>query len=353
MPDNNPEAGATFMQRFLLLLISSISIATSSLLFTQEKPSPPDPAVQQQYEAGRQALSAGKDKEAIDAFKRANKLARNPCVECYLGLAVAYTHLGDLGNALDSCDRAGAAASDNSNKATAHVLKGKALLTIGKPDAKGLSQAEQEFRTAIELEGENPALHLDLAIALLRQSKDDQAREELQRCIALNPGPAIAQRAQTLLADPRRGREEFAPAFQVTTLQGEELALNQMTGKIVVLDFWATWCPPCRESVGELKELSRKYSSDKVVLMSISADENDAAWREFVAKKKMEWPQYRDADGNLRRSFGIHSFPTYMVIDGDGIIKQRIVGMNPRETVVHRLKATLAAMPQLEGGQGK
>lgn len=341
------------MHRFLLLLVCSVSIATSSLLFAQEKPSALDPAVQQQYQSGSQALSAGKDKEAIDAFKRANKLARNPCAECFLGLAIAYTRLGELKNALDSCDRASAAAADNSNKAAAHALSGKALLTIGKPDDKRLGQAEQEFRTAIVLEGKDPVLHLDLAIALLRQSKDDQAREELEKCIALNPGPAIDEQAKMLLANPRRAREEFAPDFQVTTLQGEELVLKQMTGKIVVLDFWATWCPTCRESVGELKELSRKYRSDKVVLISISADENEAAWRDFVAKKKMEWPQYRDADNKLTKSFGIHAFPTYMVIDGDGVIKQRIVGMNPQESVVYRLKATLAAMPQLEGTQGK
>ena len=341
------------MHRFLLLLVCSVSIATSSLLFAQEKPSPLDPAVQQQLQAGRQALSAGRDKEAIDAFKRANKLARNPCAECFLGLAAAYTRLGDLKNALDSGDRASAATADNPIKAAAHAFNGKALMTIGKPDDKRLGQAEQEFRTAIELEGKDPVLHLDLAIALLRQSKDDQASKELERCIALNPGPAIAEQAKMLLADPRRAREEFAPDFQVTTVQGQELTLKQMAGKIVVLDFWATWCPPCRESVSELKELTRKYQSDKVVLISISADENDDAWRDFVAKKKMEWPQYRDADGKLRNSFGIHAFPTYMVINGDGIIKQRIVGMNPQESVVHRLKTTLASMPQLEGARGK
>jgi hypothetical protein len=55
----------------------------------------------------------------------------------------------------------------------------------------------------------------------------------------------------------------------------------------------------------------------------------------------------------VRRAFQVESFPTYLVIDGDGIIKQRIVGLNPQETVVHRLKATLAGMPQLEGAAGK
>jgi thiol:disulfide interchange protein len=85
------------------------------------------------------------------------------------------------------------------------------------------------------------------------------------------------------------------------------------------------------------------------VLISVSADKDEKAWREFVASKKMDWPQYRDTNESVLRTFAVHSFPTYLVIDGDGIIKQRITGMDPQETVVHRLKATLQAMPQLEG----
>ena len=115
------------------------------------------------------------------------------------------------------------------------------------------------------------------------------------------------------------------------------------------MDFWATWCPSCRESVPELKDLTRKYPSDRLVLISISADEDENSWKEFIAKKKMDWPQYHDSDRTIMRAFGVHSFPTYLVMDGEGIIRQRIVGLNPRETVVHRLKETLRSMPQLEG----
>jgi peroxiredoxin len=105
--------------------------------------------------------------------------------------------------------------------------------------------------------------------------------------------------------------------------------------------------------VGELKDLTRKYPADKVVLISISVDSDDAAWRKFVADKKMAWLQYRDTDGKMQRSYGVHSFPTYMVIDRDGVVRQRLSGLNPQETVVHRLKETLATMPQLEGATGK
>jgi thiol-disulfide isomerase/thioredoxin len=312
-----------------------------------------NPAVRQKYDLGRAALDAGKNKDALEAFKQAASLANGNCAECYLGMAVVYIRAQMLPEVLANCDKALGYAADNSLKATALVLKGKALMSISPVDDKRIPQAEQAFRDAITLVGKDPVAHFDLALALLRQNKDDQAKVELQQCLGLHPPSQIADEAQKLLDHPQRARQDIAPEFKLATLQGQEVSLQDLQGKIVVLDFWATWCPPCRESVGELKDLTKKYPVDKVVLISISVDENDAAWRKFVADKKMMWLQYRDADGKMQNSYGVHSFPTYMVIDGEGVMRQRLSGLNPQQTVVHRLKETLAAMPQLEGGGGK
>jgi thiol-disulfide isomerase/thioredoxin len=130
----------------------------------------------------------------------------------------------------------------------------------------------------------------------------------------------------------------------VRTLDGQDISLSQFAGKIVVMDFWATWCPPCRESVPELQALTRKYSRDKLVLISFSADNEEQPWRDFIAKKNMDWPQYWDRDGRIRREFSVNAFPTYLVIDPDGFIHQRIVGLNPQQSVVARLKDAVHAM---------
>ena len=167
---------------------------------------------------------------------------------------------------------------------------------------------------------------------------------------ATSDNPQFAEAMAKLEADDAKRQ---SADFTLSDLQGKAWHLQELRGKVVLVNFWATWCPPCRESVGELKALTKKYPADKVVLISISVDENDAAWRKFVTDKKMVWLQYRDADGKMQRAYGVHSFPTYMVIDGDGALRQRLSGLNPQETVVYRLKETLAAMPQLEGGAGK
>ncbi len=150
--------------------------------------------------------------------------------------------------------------------------------------------------------------------------------------------------ARKLLANPRRAGDELAPNFQVQTLQGESVSLSDLNGKLVVLDFWATWCPPCVASVPELKELTKKYPSDQLVLISMSADTNGEQWRDFIAKRGMDWRQYWDRDGRVRKAFGVDAFPTYLVIDQQGFIRERIVGLNPQETVVSRLRDALRVM---------
>jgi peroxiredoxin len=312
-----------------------------------------DPAFKTQFEQGQQALKVGKYKDAIDALKKANKLQHNSCGECYLLLAVAYYKAGELSQCEESCDKAVAVASDDEVRGRAHTMKGNAVFSTAGTDKKRMKAAESEYRAAVQVDPKAAVCHLNLARALLRESNDGEAKQELEACLALHPDEQLAREARMMLSDPRRGREDFAPEFEISTLQGQQVSLRQLAGRVVVMDFWATWCPPCRESVPELKELTRKYPTEKLVLISVSADEDEKAWREFVANKKMDWTQYRDADHRVLDAFSVHSFPTYLVIDGEGIIKQRITGLNPQESVVHRLKATLGQMSQLEGERHK
>jgi thiol-disulfide isomerase/thioredoxin len=237
-------------------------------------------------------------------------------------------------------------ATSDDDRATARNLKGEALFYIGEPDAKSVQKAETEFREAVRLAPSVAVFHMNLARSLMKQSKDDEAVQELKQCLVLNPSPPMVDLANKYLANPRRGHGELAPDFDVTTMQRDEVASQGLAGRTVVLDFWATWCPPCRASVPELKELTKRYPG-RLVLISISADDDDKSWREFVAKHDMSWHQYRDSSHRMIDSFGVRAFPTYLVIDRDGLIQQRIVGMNPQESIVHRLKAYLATVPEL------
>ena len=312
-----------------------------------------DPDFQRQIHTGREALGSGRYAEALNTFKELNKRQNDSCAPCYINMALAYLRMGKFEDAMKSCDRAVSVAGNEQLKAAAHSMKGTVLLSLAQPNIKNLKDAEAEYRAATELDKTEPIFHLNLATALLRESNDSAAKAELSQCLSLHPTESVAEKANQLIANPALGRANLAPDFRLTTLQGRDISLKDLHGDVVVLDFWATWCPPCRDSVSELKELTRKYANAKIVVISISGDEDEKAWRDFVTKKKMDWPQYRDSKGALMQAFAVRAFPTYLVIDGDGVIKERITGANPQESIVHRLRATLQAIPQLETAAAK
>jgi len=331
------------MYRTALVIIMGISLTPAS---NSQVGSSVTSAFTEQFEAGKHALEQGDYKGAAGALKKAIKL-QSECYACYTGLAQASAKLGDRRGAIESSDRAIDVAKSDNSRAYAHNLKGN-ILFLDPDNSNQIGFAETEFARAVQLDRTVAIYHLNLATAMIRQSKDEAAKPELDACLAASPTADIAALAKKLLADPRRGREAFAPDFNVKGINGEQVSLQQFAGKVLVMDFWATWCPPCRDSVGELKTLTRKYPANKLVLVSVSADDNDGAWREFVGKKRMDWVQYRDSDHQLLKAFAIHSFPTYLVVDGDGIIRTRITGLNPKESVVYRLRSTLEQMPQLK-----
>lgn len=298
----------------------------------------------EQFQAAKAAMSEGKYPKAIAIFKKILKQHKD-CSSCWIGMGYSYFVAGSLHEADECANKALLLAALDSDKAVAHNLKGEISVGRGN-DPKTLAESEAQFREAVRLAPDDANFHLNLARCLLRQSKDDKAMVELNECLQQHPSPAAAHLAKRFLADPRRGREDIAPDFDITTLQGDHISLSQLAGKMVVLDFWATWCPPCRDSVPELKELTRKYQ-DGLVVISISGDDDEGHWREFVSKHEMTWHQFRDSNHFMLRTFGVHAFPTYLVLDGEGVIRQRTVGRNPQETIVHHLKQFLAGVPQL------
>jgi peroxiredoxin len=185
---------------------------------------------------------------------------------------------------------------------------------------------------------------LKLGVTLIRETREDDGLAEIRKYLeASGPKDDVAY-AKKILANPRVARDAMAPEFSVPTADGGQFSLTANAGRIVVIDFWATWCPPCRESVPEIKELLRKYPADKLVVLSASADKDEKTWRSFISKKEMTWPQFFDKDGRLAEMFGVDGYPTYVVIDRDRFIRKRLVGMNPQETIAHKLRDELKSV---------
>ncbi len=119
-----------------------------------------------------------------------------------------------------------------------------------------------------------------------------------------------------------------APDFTVKTLDGRELTLSQLRGKTVLIDFWATWCAPCRESIPHLVHLYKTYDRERLELIGMSLDRGDTKVVENFAKS-MDIPYpIAIAPEELAKGFRVTKIPTTIVIDGEGKIQQRIVGFS-------------------------
>ena len=303
----------------------------------------PASAAQTEIQEARAAYAAKRYEDALKAYRRANKIEKEKCFVCWSGIAQSQRRLQDWDAALKSTERCLETASEDGERAAAHIIRGDVYSAMPGSE-KNRKAAEAEYREAVQLAPKAAVCHFRLAVALFRLSQDQEGLAETQRCLDLDPDGPFATEARQYLAKPDRARYDFAPDFHIVTLRGENIQLEGLSGKVVVLDFWATWCGPCRESIGELKDLVKKYPPDQMVLISISADTDERKWREFVSEKKMEWRQYWDEKGEIRQLFHVHAFPTYLVIDREGAIRERLEGLDPRDSVVHRLKEALPAI---------
>lgn len=114
--------------------------------------------------------------------------------------------------------------------------------------------------------------------------------------------------------------EETAPGFFLITLDGEYVSLEDLKGKVVLLDFWATWCGPCRESVPHLRHLNRKMKDAPFVIVGLSVDHDQEELLAFVEAEELNWPQYWDKRRELAQLYGVNGYPTYILIDHQGSI---------------------------------
>jgi len=134
---------------------------------------------------------------------------------------------------------------------------------------------------------------------------------------------------------------EGAPAFQLNDLEGKSLSLGEARGKIVLLNFWATWCGPCRAEIADLVDLQKRYA-DKLEIIALATDEDDADdVRRFVLKSGINYRVAMISDEVRRDYGGIAALPTSFVIDTQGRVVQKHVGLNDPTIYELEVKAML------------
>jgi thiol-disulfide isomerase/thioredoxin len=118
-------------------------------------------------------------------------------------------------------------------------------------------------------------------------------------------------------------------------------SLEDFKGKVVLLDFWASWCGPCRDALPKVRQLQSVYSGGDFVVVSISEDEDQTSWKSFVASHGMTWAQRFDGDNSFLKSYQVRALPTYVLLGKDGQEVQRYEGEDPGASIVQRIEPDL------------
>jgi cytochrome c biogenesis protein CcmG/thiol:disulfide interchange protein DsbE len=138
---------------------------------------------------------------------------------------------------------------------------------------------------------------------------------------------------------------DSAPSFSITTDAGRTITRSDFGGKLLVLNFWATWCPPCLQELPSLDQFQKTFANSGVVVLGVSVDQSEHAYRQFLSRARVAFQTARDPEGKISADYGTFKYPETYIIDSQGRVVEKIVGatnwMDP--AMVNRVRSLLAS----------
>jgi cytochrome c biogenesis protein CcmG/thiol:disulfide interchange protein DsbE len=122
------------------------------------------------------------------------------------------------------------------------------------------------------------------------------------------------------------GVGDTAPDFTITADNGRPISPANFGGRLLVVNFWATWCPPCVEETPSLDQFSRALSGSGVVVLGISVDKDEKAYRAFVNRTRVSFLTARDPENKINADFGTFKYPETYIINEKGSVVRKFIG---------------------------
>lgn len=146
----------------------------------------------------------------------------------------------------------------------------------------------------------------------------------------------------SLAIEPFPAPGEAAPDFELHDLQGPSVGLSDLRGKVVLLNFWATWCGPCRKELPHLEHLQQTHSDSGLVVLGVSDEKPDHA-RQFLAERGITYRALHDEGSLVFRRYGVTAVPTTLVVGRDGVISARIEGYMNKSALARAVRPHIAS----------
>jgi len=138
---------------------------------------------------------------------------------------------------------------------------------------------------------------------------------------ALNLGVGAALSATALSALPAIAPSGAAPDFTLRTMAGPNVRLAEQRGRVVMVNFWATWCGPCRQEMPQLNRLYEKYRASGFVLLGVNVDDDSKKAAELAGKLGVTFPVLLDTDKSVSKRYDLSTMPSTVIIDRDGTVR--------------------------------
>ncbi|HKW33409.1 MAG TPA: TlpA disulfide reductase family protein [Candidatus Acidoferrum sp.] len=340
--------------RLPLVALPVVFFLACSPVHAQTIDGPTNEKAQKSYKEALQLLRERKEEWALDAFKKADKQDNGHCLACQKQMIKYGTMYGDWKTAELAAVELLDEAKENKEAAMAHYQYAQMLMAEASNRHKEelFSRAHDEATKAVAAYSNFPEAILLDGKALANLKQDDAAKAQFERFLKVrSPDNPDYRRVQRFIEQPELARARMAPPFAVTTVVGDHISMDDLQGKVVLLDFWATWCVPCREALPHIKQVAKKFQREPLVILSISLDSSEDKWKEFITKNEMAWLQYRDGGftGPIAKMFSVRAIPATFTIDSDGVLQDEHIGDASIEGKLKKLIARAREFQQAEG----
>jgi cytochrome c biogenesis protein CcmG/thiol:disulfide interchange protein DsbE len=136
-----------------------------------------------------------------------------------------------------------------------------------------------------------------------------------------------------------------APDFVLKDLTGHLVRLSDLRGQVVLINLWATWCPPCRAEIPDLAAVYQAYHAEGFVILGVDDQESKETVSEFLAKSPLPYPVLLDPDSRVARAYGVSYLPMSFLIDRRGMLRAALPGQNSRAKLENAITPLLAEKP--------
>jgi thiol-disulfide isomerase/thioredoxin len=332
----------------LVLLLAIIAVP---MLAQEKMDGPADEKAKKTYKEAFEYLRKRMTESALDNFKKADKQDGGHCLACQRYMIKYGIELRDWKVAELAAEEMVAEAQGEKAVALAHYEFGSVLMLEAHDRHKDelFSRAHDEFTKALAAVANFPDAVFSDGRALAYLKQDDAAKAQFEQFAKMKPADdPNRQRALRYISQPELARARMAPPFAVTTLDGQRVSLDDFQGKVVLLDFWATWCGPCREALPHMRSIAKNFQGQPLVILSVSLDNDEQRWKDFIEKNGMTWMHYRDGgfEGAISRTFAVNAIPHTFTIDADGVLQDERIG---DASIEGKLKKLVARARELQG----